>query len=196
MLIEILKKIKTTCPFIWTMIEQVNGCAVSMLYGASIKKGILEMSTAHAGFLYRVLQVEDAESLVELISRQPEGFDKYFKPHAFDLKTFRNVLRNHTYLLVGTFDKEKLVGYCFIRFTANKKAYRGKMVDKVYQGRGIAKQMGVVMTQIASAAGFRMFATISKKNLASLNSSKAVNEIRIIKELPDDYLYIEYVGLK
>ena len=131
-----------------------------------------------------------------MIDRQPEGFDKYFKPHAFDLNTYRKVLKNKTYLLIGAFDEEILIGYCFIRFVANKSAYRGKIVDRAYQGRGIAKQMGVIMTEIALGAGFRLFATISKKNVASMKSSNAVNEIRIIKELPDDYVYIEYLGLR
>jgi len=38
-------------------------------------------------------------------------------------------------------------------------------------------------------AGFRLFATISKANLSSIASSKAVNSIQIIEELPGDYIY-------
>ena len=52
------------------------------------------------------------------------------------------------------------------------------------------------MTNIAFNAGFRLFATISKANLSSIASSKAVNSIQIIEELPGDYIYVEYTRLK
>lgn len=197
MIIELLKKIKTSCPWIWQFVEGCNGISIGILYDDKIKKATANtLNNVESAFTYRVLKGDDAEMLVEFIKRQPEGFDQFFKPHAFDLKTFRRVLKNKTYSLIGTFDGDKLIGYCFIRFVVDKSAYRGKIVDKAYQGRGIAKQMGVIMTEIALNAGFRLYATISKKNVASMKSSNAVNEIRIIKELPDDYVYIEYVGLK
>ena len=53
--------------------------------------------------------------------------------------------------------------------------------------------MGKLMTDICLLLNFRVFATISKKNVKSMASSQAVNRIRIIKELPDDYLYVEYL---
>ena len=68
------------------------------------------------------------------------------------------------------------------------------MVDVNFQGRGIAKNMGRIMTDVALGAGFRLFATISKDNLSSLASSKAVNEIRIVAELDNNYIYIEYLS--
>ena len=96
--------------------------------------------------------------------------------------------------MFGVFDKDKIIGYFFIRFFANRKAFRGKMVDVNFQGRGIAKNMGRIMTDVALGAGFRLFATISKDNLSSLASSKAVNEIRIVAELDNNYIYIEYLS--
>ena len=94
--------------------------------------------------------------------------------------------------MFGTFDNEKIVGYFFLRFFANRTAFRGKMVDSKYQRKGIAKEMGYIMTDIAFKAGFRLYATISKFNYGSMASSEAVNEIHIIKKLPDNYMYIEY----
>lgn len=197
MFIEFLKKVKTSCPWIWDLIEGCNGVVVSFLYGNKIREATADaLKNVESPYRFRQLLVGDAELLVGFINRQPEGFDKFFKPHAFDLKTFGKVLKNRTYSLIGCFDGDNLIGYCFIRFVANKSAYRGKIVDKAYQGRGIAKQMGILMTKIALGAGFRLFATISKANVASMQSSKAVNDIRIIKELPNDYVYIEYLGLK
>jgi hypothetical protein len=53
--------------------------------------------------------------------------------------------------------------------------------------------MGKIMTDFAAEIGFRSFATISKENVASLQSQKAGAEVRIVRELPDDYLYLEII---
>lgn len=190
-LVEILKKIKSMFPWLWDAIEFVNGLFITLLWGRRLKRSIKSSLNIEYRYKYRELKKDDAESLVQFISEQPDGFDTYFKPHAFDLKTFRQVLSNGTYVLIGSFDGGKLIGYCFIRFFLNKSAFRGKIVDKRYQGRGIAKQMGQIMTNVASDAGFRVYATISKSNVASMQSAKSGAEIKVIKELPDDYLYIE-----
>ena len=49
---------------------------------------------------------------------------------------------------------------------------------------------------LASALGLRMFETISKYNLASLYSTQNVLEVRIIKEMSNNYIYIEDVRKK
>lgn len=193
---EILKGIKKSCPWIWTVIECGNGIAVKLLYRKTIIKKAKEAINVNDGYSYRILNEKDAQSLVDFIRRQPIGFDKYFKPHDFDFNTFKRALGNGTYLFVGAFDEGKMVGYCFLRFVVTKSAYRGKIVDATYQGKGIAKQMSIILTKIALNSGFRLFATISKDNVASMNSSMAVNEISVIKELADNYVYIEYLGLK
>ena len=47
------------------------------------------------------------------------------------------------------------------------------------------------MTDIVDEIGIRSFATISKMNIASFQSQKAAAELRVVRELPDDYLYVE-----
>jgi RimJ/RimL family protein N-acetyltransferase len=133
----------------------------------------------------------DAGRLSEFISCQPAGFDKFFKPYSFDEKTFKRLLGNGSYLFIGAFDGDRLVAYCFLRLFVNKSAFRGYIVDSNYQGKGISKQMGKIMTDFAAEIGFRSFATISKENIASLQSQKAGAEVRVVRELPDDYLYVE-----
>ncbi len=190
-LIDILKKLKNSCPWLWDAIEYVNGLFVKIVYGRRLNKLVNETLNQPSYYRYRRLYRNDAARLVQFIDEQPEGFDLYFKPHKFDIRTFKHVLSSGTYVLIGAFDAEKLIGYCFIRFFVNKSAFRGKIVDANYRGLGIAKQMGKIMTQIASELGFRVYATISKSNVASLQSAKSGSQIKVIKELPDNYLYIE-----
>lgn len=191
-IITFLKSIKQRLPWLWNVVEFINGVLIRLFYGRSIVVAVSKsLNNNESPYVYRKLTAKDASLLVDFISHQPSGFDKFFKPHDFDLKTFKRVLKSGTYILIGAFDGDILVGYCFIRFFINKSAFRGKIVDKEYQGRGIAKQMGLIMSKVASNAGFRVYATISKDNVASLKSAKYGSTIEIIKELPDNYLYVE-----
>lgn len=194
-MVELLKRIKYHLPFIWAIIEVLNGKITWILYGRQISIAVQKTFTEKRNleYLFRPIKSTDLPQLVDLMHHQADGFDEFFSPHHFDKKTFETLFRNHSFLMLGAFDKEQIVGYFFIRFFANGKAFRGKMVDSNYRGRGIAKHMGLIMTDIAFNAKFRLFATISKENLSSIASSQAVNEIKILKELDDNYIYIEYL---
>ena len=93
-------------------------------------------------------------------------------------------------------EPKQIVGYFFLRCFANGKAFRGKMVDKDHQRRGIAKLMGVAITKVATTLGVRMFGSISPENYASLASAKASNEVKIHKTLENGYYYIEFMEKK
>lgn len=191
-IVSLFKNIKKHLPWVWDMIEYLNGRCVRLFHGRSIDSAIdAALYSVDSEYAYKRLSKSHVEQLVLFISQQPAGFDTFFKPHGFTAKDFKRVLTNGTFILIGVFDGSHLVGYCFIRFFINKSAFRGKIVDNEYQGRGIAKQMGLIMSKIASNAGFRVYATISKDNVASLKSAKYGSSIEVIKELPDNYLYVE-----
>lgn len=193
-MIKLLKWFKKKCPFLWRFIEYSNGLIVQIFYEKQIRKAIgsvLEKQPP-SEYTYREVRRQDIPQLMSLFSAQPDDFYAFFRPHDFDRKTLIRLQGNSAFSMFGVFDREKIVGYFFIRFFFNRKAFRGKMVDIDYQGKGIAKQMGRITTDIAWCAGFRLFATVSRSNLSSIASSKAVNYIRVVKSLPDDYLYVEY----
>ena len=75
----------------------------------------------------------------------------------------------------------------------NGKSFRGRIVDYRWRNKGIAKQMGLTMNKIIAILNVRLFGSISPDNYASLQSTKAVNDIRIIKTLDNGYYYIEYL---
>lgn len=51
--------------------------------------------------------------------------------------------------------------------------------------------MCLAAMDLASILKLRMYETISKDNLSSLYSTQKVLDVKIIRELPDNYLYIE-----
>ena len=179
--------------FLWNIIEWCNAFVFALTHGAALKKipGILEECSGQ--YTLRLAALADAAPLATFFADQPEEAFKFFKPHAFDEKTLSKIIRNKAFLTFLVLDGEKIVGYFFLRCFVNGKSFRGKIVDYRYRGKGIAKLEGLAMTKVAVATGIRMFGTISPDNYASLASSKAVNEVKIVETLDNGYYYIEYL---
>lgn len=223
MLYEIAHFVKERFGFIWDMVEWGNGTAFSLMKGNAMKKIPSVLKECSDKYEIRVADVADVDGLVKFFANQPEEAFTFFKPHEFDAKAVEKVVKNKAFLTFivlsndntstssaqaanidhsnlsnpsNISEPKQIVGYFFLRCFVNGKAFRGKIVDKDYQGRGIAKLMGVAMTKVATTLGVRMFGSISPENYASLASAKASNEIKIHKTLENGYYYIEFLEKK
>lgn len=197
-MVRFLKWLKMKLPFIWLWIETLNGWLVSLMYGKRIAKATAEVLSHYSAepFSYRCISAADIAPLSLMLTSQTDDYMRFFHPHGFDEATLMRLLKNKSVLMLGAFKGEEMVGYYFIRFFANGQCFRGNFVDSLHQGKGIGGTMVRQMTEIGLAAGFRVFATVSKRNLSSMASTKAYNVIRIIKELPDDDVLIEHLSIK
>ena len=196
-MVRFLKWIKSQMPFIWLWIETINGLIVAILFGKKISAAtdnVLSQYAIDTDITYRRLNESDINPLSLMLLSQSDDYLTYFHPHGFDTDTLFRILDNSSYLMMGAFHKEQIVGYHFIRFFANGKCFRGNFVLPQYQGRHIGSTMIKQMTEIGLNAGFRVFATVSKHNLSSMASSKRFSTIRIIEELPNDDILIEHIN--
>lgn len=191
---QLVQYIRNHCRWGWILIDKINAACFATRYGRRLRfvDPILEQHVTP--MLIRRVGLSDLRDLCGFFREQPAETYTYFNPHGFTYDDLLRQFRNKSFLMFVALDGNRIVGYCFLRCFANGKAFRGKIVDYRYRNRGIAKQMGIVTTQVATVMGLRMFGTISRHNYASMHSSEAVNEIRVIRELPDDYLYIEYLS--
>ena len=179
--------------FLWNIIEWCNAFVFAFTHKSALQKipGILQECSGQ--FMLRVAAPADATPLATFFAEQPEEAFKFFKPHAFDEKTLSKIIRNKAFLTFLVLDGEKIVGYFFLRCFVNGKSFRGRIVDYRWRNKGIAKQMGLTMNKIIAVLNVRLFGSISPDNYASLRSTKAVNDIRVIKILDNGYYYIEYL---
>ena len=187
----ILIFIKHHIPFIWNIIECINSQLFYILYRKRLE--FLGDKYSQSKDSVRILQAEDMVALSEFFNKQPADSFEYFNPHKFDYKSLVKKNKDKSFIMIGVFYNTEIVGYGFLRCFFNGKAFRGKIVDISHQGHGIAKQIGSVLTGMATLMHLRLFATISKDNVKSISSSQAVNKVRILKELPDNYIYVEYL---
>lgn len=179
--------------FLWNLIEWGNAFVFALTHKSALNRIPAILKECSGQYTLRMAECADAAPLAQFFAEQPEESFKFFKPHAFDEKTLAKIIRNKAFLTFLVLDGEKIVGYFFLRCFVNGKSFRGKIVDYRYMGKGIAKLQGLAMTKVAVAAKIRMFGTISPDNYASLASSKAVNEVRIVETLDNGYYYIEYL---
>ena len=192
MLYELAHYIKDKCSFLWDAVEWGNTSLFALRYREKLKgvPQILEGINNNT-FTIRITEESDAQKLEVFFAEQPESAFQFFKPHGFDEKSVLKVLKNKAFMTFVVTEKGEIVGYFFLRSFVNGKCFKGRMVDSRQRNRGIAKLMGKAINEIAMHLDLRIFTTISPDNYASLASTKAVNDIKIIRTLDNGYYYIE-----
>lgn len=196
MLYQLSHFVKDKLPFLWNCIEFLNEQLFMIRYGRK-QRGVSSILKRYQNEYYiKEVSMDDLSSLVLFFSVQPQEAFTYFHPHKFDEKTLKKLIKRKSHLMYVVEKDDCVVGYMFLRCFFNGKCFRGKMVDVNWREKGIAVLMGHLSTEIALHLGLRMFGTISKENYASLYSSQSSNEIKVVEELPNNYLYIEYLPKK
>ena len=192
---RILIFIKHHFGFLWKIIEWGNGLLFSLFFKSRLGKVLPDIfrEFTESPVSYRKLIPSDADGLYELIHSQEEADLEYFKPHKFDIETIRRQFQNVSFLMMGVFDGNSIIGYFFLRFFANKKCFVGRLIDRNYRGKGIGLTMNKIMYGTSWRMGFRCLSTVSRNNLAVMRAHAKNPTMVILKELANDYLLVEFV---
>ena len=188
--------IKHNLRFVWWLIERINALIFDIIYKARMERvlpGVFKEFTKPP-FILRKLDYNDSVSLFELIEKQNELDLEYFKPHDLDYESIKKQFRKKAFLMMGVFDEQKLVGYFFLRFFANRRCFVGRLIDKEYRGRGIGLVMNNIMYETAWRMGFRCLSTISQDNHSIMRAHAGNRNMRVLKELRNNYLLVEFVN--
>jgi RimJ/RimL family protein N-acetyltransferase len=187
--------IKHHLGFLWEIIEWGNGLMFSFIYQSKLERILPDVfrESEEPPFSYRRLNLSDAEALHNLIHSQKESDLEYFSPHGFEIKTIKKQFNNRSFLMMGVFDRQKIAGYFFLRFFANKKCFVGRLIDKEYRGKGAGLVMNKIMYETSWRMDFRCLSTISKNNIAVMRAHSKNPGMIILKELANEYLMVEFV---
>jgi hypothetical protein len=193
---KILIFIKHNLKFLWKIIEWGNGIVFSVFFKSRMEKVLLSVFNEFTfpPYSFRKLQKQDTEALFNLIKSQNASDLKYFSPHGLDFVSISKQFDNLSFLMMGSFDGEKLIGYFFLRFFANRKCFVGRLIDRDYRGKGIGPGMNKIMYETAWRMGFRCLSTISRNNTAVMRAHANNKTMIILKELRNDYLLVEFVN--
>lgn len=193
MLYELAHIIKNKLSILWDIIEWSNSTIFYIIHKKQLVGLDSILHNISTDYIFRLANVNDVCNLVTFFSEQPIKSFEFFNPHDFNDKAIRKVINNKSFLTFVVEKNGTIVGYFFLRCFINGKCFRGKIVHKDWQGMGIAKKMGIAMTNISVHLGLRMFGSISPENYASMASAKASNNLKIHKILKNGYYYIEFL---
>ncbi len=192
MLYNLSHFIKDKLHFVWNLIEWLNEKLFLLLYSKRVKSISDYLKEHQEDYQIKEANQDKVTSLVAFFAKQPQDSFTYFQPHGFDEKSIRQLVNRKSHLLYLVLDSDNvIVGYFFLRCFFIGKCFLGKMVDYEHQGKGIGQMMCLKAMDIATLLKMRMFETISKDNLSSLYSTQKVLDTKIIKEMENNYIYIE-----
>lgn len=191
MLYKIAHILRDKFSWLWNCIEWANSALFSMRYGKKLKK----YSFANIPIGYGLVPIHDVaeEELVEFFSHQPEDAFTFFHPHGFDEKSLKRLQKNKAFLGYVLLDKtnNRIAGYCFNRCFFIGQGFRGRMVDIAYRGRGLGTSMNKILNEVGFGLGLRLFETVSKDNVASYRSALSASNVRVVREMDSNELYLE-----
>ena len=191
MLYKIAHILRDKLSWLWNIIEWINSLVFSMKYGGTLK--VFSFTSIPEG--YSIVPIKDipADKMEEFFNHQPEEAFAFFKPHGFDKKSIKRLQKNKAFLGYVLVDKsnEKIAGYCFNRCYFHGQGFRGRMVDIDYRGKGLGTAMNKILNEVGFGIGLRLFESVSKDNQASYKSALSASNVKVVKELEHNELYLE-----
>lgn len=191
MLYKIAHFLRDKLGWLWNFIEWLNGGLFSLRFGKRLKN--IVFSTIPEG--YDIVKFGDisTDNMVEFFAHQPEYAFAYFRPHGFDYKSIKRLQGNKAFLAYVMMDvtNDRIAGYCFNRCFFHGQGFRGRMVDVNYRGKGLGTAMNKILNDVGFGIGLRLFETVSKDNVASYKSALSASNVKVVKEMPHNELYLE-----
>ena len=190
-LYKIAHIVKDRLPFIWDGIEKVNEWLFVLRYGKKMKN--MAVTCVPEGYELVALKDVETTQIVRFFEHQPEEAYTFFKPHGFDEKSIKRLQKNKSYLAYLLIDKVngQIAGYCFNRCFFQGKGFRGRMVDVNYRGKRLGTAMNKMLNEVGFGIGLRLFESVSKDNLASYKSALSASNVKVVKDLEHNELYLE-----
>lgn len=191
MLYAIAHFLRDKMGWLWNLIEVINSCLFSLRYGRKVKD--FAFTFVPEGYEVVPMSNVETEKMVAFFERQPDEAFRFFKPHEFDKKSLKRLQKNKAFLAYVLIDSSngKISGYCFNRCFFHGKGFRGRMVDIDYRGKGLGTAMNKMLNEVGFGIGLRLFETVSKDNVASYRSAMSASNVKVVKELPHNELYLE-----
>ena len=191
MLYAIAHFLQDKLSWLWNIIESINSMLFSARYGKELKR--FSFSESPAGYSVLAMRDVSTQKLVEFFERQPKDAYTYFHPHGFDAKSIKRLQKNSSFIayLLQDDANGQIAGYCFNRCFFHGVGYRGRMVDIDYRGRGLGTAMNKMLNEVGFGIGLRLFETVSKDNMASYRSALSASNVKVVKEMTGNNLYLE-----
>ena len=192
--------LKRRCPAVFRFVGIGARAVVTIRYGQRIKaarrEALITGTVSDKDAQVRELKVADSSRLQNFLNDLSDEYLEYFRPHAFDSSGIGSVLSSRAILTYGVFVGVEMRAYALLKIAPTGSAFIGLVAHPEMSGRGLGRFIVEYLYWQASLAGFRTRSTISKKNNSSIKSHQAVSDFRVVAELPNDYIMIEFPNMQ
>lgn len=189
--------IKQYVPFLFPAVASIARLLTTFRYGkclmAARAQGTLDGQIDGKPAQIRPLGTEDVEGLGGFLRTLPDHHLEHFHPHDFDEPSIRLVLGSRAFVAYGLFVERRLLGYALLKVSPTGRAFLGRLLAPELTGLGLGSFLSRYLYWQCELAGVRPTSTINRHNLSSLESHRAVAQFEVIRELPNDYLLIEFL---
>lgn len=191
MLYKIAHLLRDKLSWMWDIIERINSWLFSLRYGRQLKG--FSFTTVPDGYEAVALRDVPTEDLVAFFGRQPEEAYTFFRPHGFDTVSIKKLQESKAFLAYVLVERDKgtIAGYCFNRSFFHGVGFRGRMVDVKHRSKGLGTAMNRMLNEVGFGIGLRLFESVSKDNIASYRSALSASNVKVVKEMPHNELYLE-----
>jgi hypothetical protein len=190
--------IKYRAPGLFRVIERAGRTVTVLRFGRRRERALANarIRGTVGGRPAEIRPMEEGEvaRLTDFLAAMPEEHLRFFHPHGFDAREVERVLRSRAFMAYGLFVEGEFVAYGLLKLSPGGSAFRGRLVAPSFIGLGLGRFLSRYLEWQSLLSGLRPRATISRRNLASLNSLDVSGEVKVVSELPNDYLLIEFVG--
>jgi hypothetical protein len=196
MLDRLAYTVKRRLPGLFVFVERVARAVTVLRFGrriaSSLARARVDGAVGGKPAVVRALGPDDLPALERLLGAMPEAHLEFFHPHGFDAKSLRLVLGSRAFMTYGLFIEDAMIAYALLKVSPSGAAFVGRLVTPELAGQGMGKVLARYLYWQAALAGLRAHSTINKNNTASLQSHRANREFRIVSELANGYLLIEF----
>lgn len=191
--------------FLWYCVERVNSCMFFLRYSGRLKKiqnnsfydKVLNKKENEHSVYIKTVSIEDVYTLSCFFESQPASAFTFFRPHEFDAKSLKSLVKDSSFLMwiavkKNINDADETVGYIFQRSYFWGISYRGYITDYKYRGCGIGKLMMTAANLASRELKLKVYGSISPENKSSIKLAEATGGIDIIKTLDNGDYFVSY----
>jgi GNAT superfamily N-acetyltransferase len=193
---KIFRVLKRHFPFLWRLVENVNGFLVRVLMDGKVR--ILTRSVESAsqpGYSFRKMGPGDIDAFSAFFESISEDDKTYFRPFPFSADSYRSILSNPGFVVFEAHAGEGPVAVFFLRLFANNQAFLGFLVKQEMRGRGIGKRIIEALAAACRLSGIALLSSVSRRNIASWKAHQE-NGFHGIKELGDENVLLRCGSMK
>lgn len=149
-------------------------------YLRALKSKLVEFSTqiqtSHSERYYlKILNEKDLNKLQKFFKYEfSTNSNIFFIPHDIDKLSLRSIITKSSYIVLGIFHDDQLIGYGLITLIFPRQGFFAIFIANKWQGKGIGTATLREQLRLIHNLKFKPYSTVNKRNIKSIKMLKKI----------------------